>query len=128
MSLLQSHHRHANGHHIWSLNASALLAHPALLQQRTVGDAVLLEASLENATRAPMLLDAISFFPSPPWAAERIGDGGAAALPPPPADGGSAAAEAGPLRCAAALCGHSLLLGCCPKVEPYTACWAHHAG
>ncbi|KAI7836638.1 hypothetical protein COHA_009523 [Chlorella ohadii] len=67
-------------------------------KQRTVGDAVLLEASLENATRAPMLLDAISFFPSPPWAAERIGGGGAATLPPPAqTTGGSAAAQAGPL-------------------------------
>ena len=75
---------------------------PLVPQQRTVGDAVLLEASLENATRAPMLLDAISFFPSPPWAAERIGGGGAATLPPPAqTTGGSAAAQAGPLRCVA---------------------------
>lgn len=119
MSLLQSHHRHADDSHVWPLNIYS--TRPPPLQQRTVGDAVLLEASLENATRAPMVLDAISFFPSPPWAAERIGDGGAAALPPPPADGGSAAAEAGPLRCAAALCWSSLLLGCCPEVDPFTA-------
>ncbi|PRW59506.1 trafficking particle complex subunit 13-like [Chlorella sorokiniana] len=67
-------------------------------KQRTVGDAVLLEASLENATRAPMLLDAITFFPSAPWATERIGGGGAATLPPPStAAGGGADAEAGPL-------------------------------
>lgn len=86
---------------------------PSHLQQRTVGDAVLLEASLENATRAPMLLDAISFFTLPPWSAERIGGGGAATLPPPPAGSSSgAAAEAGPLRCATVRC-WQVRAGCC---------------
>lgn len=77
-------------------------------QQRQVGEAVLLEASLENATKAPMLVDSVTFMPTPPWAAERIGGGGAAALQPPvPAAPGAALAAtvgetagegSGPLR------------------------------
>ena len=36
---------------------------------------MLLEATLENATKAAMQLDAVSFFPSPAFTAERIGGG-----------------------------------------------------
>lgn len=74
-----------------------------LRQQRTVGEAVLLEATLENATRAPMQLDAVTFFPTPPWAAERVEGGGVSSLPPPGV-AGAPGAEVGPLRCVPAFC------------------------
>lgn len=90
---------------------AALHLLPRVPQQRQVGEVVLLEASLENATKAPMLIDTITFMPSPPWAVERIGSGGAGSLPAPvpapegaaPAAVGAAAADkdAGPLRWAA---------------------------
>ena len=44
-------------------------------QQRLVGDTVLLEAALENATREAMLLDTITFLPAPAYTAERIAGG-----------------------------------------------------
>lgn len=79
----------------------------SVLQQRQVGELVLLEATLENATKASMLLDTVTLLPSPPWAAERIGGGGASALPSPvtaaaagTAAGAAADPDAGPLRCA----------------------------
>lgn len=66
--------------------------HPNLglpcMQQRQVGEAVLLEAALENATRDPMLLDTVTFLPSPGYTAERIGGGSSVA----------AEGSAGPLR------------------------------
>lgn len=64
---------------------------------------MLLEATLENATKAGMLLDTVTFLPSPPWAAERIGGGGASAIPPAPAGGspGAGTAPGGTLRCGA---------------------------
>ncbi len=66
--------------------------HPILgfpcMQQRQVGEAVLLEAALENATRDPMLLDTVTFLPSPGYTAERIGGGSSVA----------AEGSAGPLR------------------------------
>ncbi|KAL4458792.1 hypothetical protein ABPG75_013657 [Micractinium tetrahymenae] len=60
-------------------------------KQRHVGEAVFLEAALENATRDPMLLDTVTFLPSPGYAAERIGGGGASSGP---SSGAAAAAEA----------------------------------
>jgi hypothetical protein len=64
---------------------------PACLQQRQVGKATLLEATLENATAAPMLLEAVTFFPGPAFSEERIpqNTAGPAALAP----------GEGPLRC-----------------------------
>jgi hypothetical protein len=57
-----------------------------LPQQRQVGDSVLLEASLENATRAPMLLEGVTFLPTPAYTAHRVG-------------GSGGACESGPLGC-----------------------------
>ena len=64
---------------------------------------VLLEATLENATKAPMLLDAITFFPGPAFTADRIGGGGASTLPAA-RPGAAPATGDGPLRCARVCC------------------------
>ena len=52
------------------------------MQQRAVGEALFLEATLENRTKAPMLLDAVRFAATEPYAAERV-DPPAACEPPP---------------------------------------------
>jgi hypothetical protein len=54
---------------------------------------MLLEATLENATQAPMLLDAVTFLPSPAYSAERIGATGPQLL-----GAGTEGGTAGPLR------------------------------
>lgn len=66
-----------------SLTCPTLLPGFCLPQQRQVGDVVLLEASLENATRAPMLLESITFLPTPAYTAQCVcgGGGGAEAGP-----------------------------------------------
>jgi hypothetical protein len=59
------------------------------LQHRLVAQDVLLEATLENRTKAPMLLDAVRLVPAPPYTAQTLD-------PPAPA-AAAAAPGAGPL-------------------------------
>jgi hypothetical protein len=48
---------------------------PSLLtavQQRSVGSTTFLETTLENSTRAPMVLERVAFLPTPSFTAERV--------------------------------------------------------